>query len=114
MPEISAIAELVKLAAKDAGFDLAGIAAVCDFPELEYFPAWVANGHAGEMKYLESRNEAGQLKRASLHTAAPWARSVIVCAVTTTPVTHIPHRSVTRIGDGSRVMPGTARTTTNR
>ena len=81
MPEISAIAELVKLAAKDAGFDLAGIAAVCDFPELEYFPAWVANGHAGEMKYLESRNEAGQLKRASLHTAAPWARSVIVCAV---------------------------------
>jgi epoxyqueuosine reductase len=32
------------------------------------------------MKYLESRNEAGQLKRASLHSAVPWARSVIVCA----------------------------------
>jgi epoxyqueuosine reductase len=33
------------------------------------------------MKYLEARDEAGQLKRASLRSAAPWARSVIVCAI---------------------------------
>jgi epoxyqueuosine reductase len=33
------------------------------------------------MKYLEARNEAGDLKRASLAIAAPWARSVVVCAL---------------------------------
>ncbi len=33
------------------------------------------------MRYLESRNQAGELKRASLGNAAPWARSVVVCAL---------------------------------
>jgi epoxyqueuosine reductase len=33
------------------------------------------------MKYLEARNEQGELKRASLRAVAPWARSVIVCAI---------------------------------
>jgi epoxyqueuosine reductase len=33
------------------------------------------------MKYLEARDEQGQLKRASLANAAPWARSVVVCAL---------------------------------
>jgi len=54
---------------------------VRDFPELERFPQWIAAGHAGEMKYMEARDEAGGLKRASLRSAAPWARSVIVCAI---------------------------------
>lgn len=73
--------EFVRQAARDAGFDLAGIAPVADFPELGHFPEWIAAGHAGEMKYLESRNDAGQLRRASLHSVFPWARSVIVCAM---------------------------------
>src|SRR5215831_18604266 len=81
MREISAITKLVKSAAKSAGFDLAGIASVRDFPELNYFPRWIADGHAGEMKYLEARNHAGDLKRASLRSTVPWARSVIVCAI---------------------------------
>jgi epoxyqueuosine reductase len=68
-------------AAADAGFDLAGIAAVNDRPELEYFPRWIAAGHAGEMKYMAARDEQGNLKRASLAHAAPWARSVVVCAL---------------------------------
>ena len=72
---------LVKQAARDAGFELAGIAPVREFRELEYFPEWIANGHAGEMRYLESRDETGQLKRSSLNRVAPWARSVIVCAL---------------------------------
>jgi epoxyqueuosine reductase len=80
MPGIHEITATIKHAAHTAGFDLVGIAAVRDFPELDYFPDWIANGHAGEMKYLEARDGAGQLKRASLRTAAPWARSVIVCA----------------------------------
>jgi epoxyqueuosine reductase len=71
----------VRQAAADAGFDLVGIAPVEDAPELEYFPQWIAEGHAGEMKYLEARDEQGRLKRASLAHAAPWARSVVVCAI---------------------------------
>lgn len=50
-------------------------------PELEYFPQWIAEGRAGEMKYLEARDEQGRLKRASLTHIAPWARSVVVCAI---------------------------------
>jgi len=72
---------LIRNAAQDAGFELAGISSVQDFPELARFPEWIAAGHAGEMKYLESRDDAGNLRRASLKTAFPWARSVIVCAM---------------------------------
>jgi len=81
MTGIGATTVAIKHSAKNAGFDLAGIAAVRDFPELAYFPQWIANGHAGEMSYLESRSDSGELKRASLRTAAPWARSVVVCAI---------------------------------
>ena len=58
------LSQFVKAAARNAGFDLAGIAAVSDFPELARFPEWIAEGRAGEMKYLESRDESGQLRRA--------------------------------------------------
>src|SRR5271157_4108299 len=75
------ISATITQAAKEAGFDLAGVAPVDDAPELEYFPSWIAEGHAGEMKYLEARDEQGRLKRASLEHAAPWARSVVVCAI---------------------------------
>ncbi len=81
MPSITDITDLVKRAAHDAGFDLAGIAPVRDFKELNYFPEWINAGYAGEMKYLEARDDAGRLKRCSLRIAAPWARSVIVCAI---------------------------------
>jgi epoxyqueuosine reductase len=75
------IAGVIRKAAADAGLDLVGISPAEDTPELEYFPQWVADGHAGEMKYLEARDEQGRLKRASLAHAAPWARSVVVCAI---------------------------------
>jgi len=67
--------------ARDAGFDLCGIAPVRDFRELQVFPAWIATGKHGEMKYMEACDETGDLKRASLARVAPWARSVIVCAI---------------------------------
>jgi epoxyqueuosine reductase len=88
------IPALIKQAARDAGFDLAGIAPVRDFPELGHLPAWIAAGRAGEMKYMEARDEAGHLKRASLRSAVPWARSVIVCAInynTAEPYSIDPH-----------------------
>jgi epoxyqueuosine reductase len=71
----------VKRAAEAAGFDLSGVAPATDSPELNHFPQWIAAGHAGEMKYMESRDDRGDLKRASLSRVAPWARSVIVCAI---------------------------------
>lgn len=80
LPTAISIPEFVHTAARDAGFDLAGIAPAQDFPELAAFPQWVEQGRAGEMKYLAARDQFGQLKRASLKNAAPWARSVIVCA----------------------------------
>lgn len=81
MPQVSEITAQIKSFALEAGFDVAGIAPVQNFPELNHFAAWVAAGHAGEMKYLEARDEFGKLKRSSLQTVAPWARSVIVCAI---------------------------------
>src|SRR6201993_417311 len=79
--QVNKIEALIKRAAADAGFDLAGIAPAGDHRELEFFPAWIAAGHAGEMKYMEARDERGDLKRGSLSRVAPWARSVIVCAI---------------------------------
>ena len=81
LTQIGEITDLIKTAARDAGFELAGIAPVRDFAELEHFPEWIASGHGGDMKYLEARDEGGNLKRASLKTAVPWARSVVVCAI---------------------------------
>jgi epoxyqueuosine reductase len=74
-------ATAMKTWARDAGFDLAGIASVQDYPELASFEEWVAAGHAGEMKYLESLDGTGKLRRASLKSVFPWARSVMVCAI---------------------------------
>jgi epoxyqueuosine reductase len=81
VPTVDHITDLIKQAASEAGFDLAGIAPVRDFAELKFFPEWIDAGHAGEMKYLEARDESGNLKRASLRATAPWARSVIVCPI---------------------------------
>jgi epoxyqueuosine reductase len=71
----------IKQSARAAGFDLCGIAPVRDFGELQVFPGWIANGKHGDMKYMEAQDEAGELKRASVARVAPWARSVIVCAI---------------------------------
>jgi len=92
------ISVLIKQTAYQAGFELAGIAPVRDFSELNHFPDWIDAGHAGEMKYLEARDAAGQLKRASLRSIAPWARSVIVCAINY----NTPHPYSTRINDPER------------
>jgi len=75
------IKQLIHSAAREAGFEMSGIAPV-DLPgEAGHYADWIAAGHAGEMKYLEARNSAGELKRASLRSAVPWARSVVVCAI---------------------------------
>ena len=71
----------IKQCARNAGFELCGIAPVRDFAELQVFPLWIADEKHGEMKYMEANDEAGELKRAALARVAPWARSVVVCAI---------------------------------
>ena len=44
---LSDITAFVKQAARDAGFELAGIAPVRDFPELQRFADWIGAGHHG-------------------------------------------------------------------
>jgi epoxyqueuosine reductase len=81
VPSVTSISETIKACARGLGFDLAGIAPVQQFRELEYFPEWIAAGHHGDMNYLASRTDEGELKRSSIQKAAPWAKSVVVCAL---------------------------------
>jgi epoxyqueuosine reductase len=78
---VSDFSNRIKRCAGGVGFDLCGIAPVGTFRELSVFPDWIATGKHGEMRYMEARNEAGELKRVALDRVAPWARSVIVCAI---------------------------------
>jgi len=79
--QLDELKNTIREAARKAGFELSGIAPAHDSRELAYFPEWIAEGHAGEMKYMQARDERGGLKRASLSRVAPWAKSVIVCAI---------------------------------
>jgi len=80
---IGQVEAILKQAATEAGFDLAGIAPaqLGNSCELRFFSDWIANGRGGEMTYLQSRDGRGRLKRAALGHVAPWARSVVVCAL---------------------------------
>ncbi len=60
--------------AREAGFDLCGVAPASRFPELERMTEWLDLGHAGEMRYLHDP------RRLSLDRAMDGAKSVIVCA----------------------------------
>jgi epoxyqueuosine reductase len=71
--DAEALARRVKALAREAGFDLAGVAGADAPPELAFFAEWVARGHAGEMGYLTSQ----VAKRSDLRTAFPWARSLV-------------------------------------
>ena len=59
--------------AREAGFDLVGVASARAPAELAFFAEWVGRGHAGEMGYL-TRQVA---KRSDLRAAFPWARSIV-------------------------------------
>src|SRR5580693_6604851 len=61
--------------AREAGFDLCGVAPADAFPELAQVPTWLESGHAGEMNYL--RDE----RRVDPRLALAGARSLIVVAL---------------------------------
>ena len=78
--------QTVKAHAQAAGFATAGIAPVPSLESTEgsaqagYFADWIAQGHAGEMEYLKRKDALGRLVRGAVEVAAPWARSIVVCA----------------------------------
>ena len=78
---ISDLKAIVQRAAEGAGFDLSGIAPAADARELDIFPDMDRRRPRRRNEILEARDESGELKRASLSRVAPWARSVIVCAI---------------------------------
>ena len=63
----------VKTLAREAGFELCGIAAAEAFPELRFLDEWLARGHAGEMRYMARTAR----RRADVREVVPSARSVI-------------------------------------
>ena len=68
---------LIKQAAKDLGFDRCGIARAGPIEHGEFLKTWLARGHAGTMGYLHRHTDS----RTDLRTWLPWARSVIVVAL---------------------------------
>jgi epoxyqueuosine reductase len=76
--------EWIEQQARDAGFDVAGLASVTDSADAaqhaQRYDDWIAAGRAGEMDYLKREDESGKLLRGDLRRAMPWARSVLVCA----------------------------------
>jgi epoxyqueuosine reductase len=67
-------AEQVKAVALECGFELAGIAAAEPVREAAYYRQWVADGFAGEMRYLTDRRAA---LRDDPRTLLPSARSIL-------------------------------------
>jgi len=66
----------VKVHAREAGFDLCGIARAQAYPRLSRLADWIARGFAGEMAYLaRSLEERGDPAR-----VLPSARSVVALA----------------------------------
>ncbi len=61
--------------ARSLGFDLCGVAAASEFPELQKMNDWLARGYAGEMKYLHDP------RRTDLQATMSGVKSVIVCAM---------------------------------
>jgi epoxyqueuosine reductase len=66
----------LKAQATSLGFDLCGIAAAGDFPELGALPGWLRRGYAGRMTYLNRTAKT----RADVRRWLPSARSVICVA----------------------------------
>ena len=66
--------DAIKRRARDLGFDLCGIAAASNHPELAFLAEWIARGYAGEMDYMEKSAHV----RADIRNFLPSARSVIV------------------------------------
>ncbi len=66
----------IKAQARALGFDLCGIAPATGMPELGRIHDWIANGYAGQLRYLERSAHV----RADVTAFLPGARSVVMTA----------------------------------
>jgi epoxyqueuosine reductase len=67
----------IKAKARELGFDVCGIAAAHDWPELQFFREWLDRGYAGDMAYLHRTAD----RRADVRHVMPSAKTVIVVGV---------------------------------
>ena len=67
-------AETIRQIANECGFELAGIASAHPSPDFDRYQDWVADGMAGEMRYLTDRRAD---VRGDVRNLLPSARSVI-------------------------------------
>jgi epoxyqueuosine reductase len=74
---IERLSKSIKDKALEIGFDLVGISPLGSFPERQFYKEWLANGFAGEMKYMEREPE----KRKDISKILPEARSIISCGI---------------------------------
>ena len=74
---VSLTSAAVKQRAHEVGFDLAGVARAERHPKLGRLREWIAQGRAGEMRYLADSLE----ERANPAAVLPTARSVVSLAV---------------------------------
>lgn len=65
----------IEARAKALGCDLCGVVTAEKFPELAHNDEWLAEGYAGEMRYLHDP------RRSNPQNAMPDIRSVIVCGL---------------------------------
>ncbi len=84
--------DLVLAAARDAGFDEAGIAPPSLPDEAEHLRSWLDAGHAGGMRWLERHFEV----RVDLRERFSWARSVVVVLRSYRPAPNDPDHGLAR------------------
>lgn len=75
------LSSAIKREARRLGFDLCRITSVGEAPHADFFAAWLAQGRAGEMGYLERNGEKRRQPGLLLAEAAESAHSLIVLAV---------------------------------
>jgi epoxyqueuosine reductase len=90
----ASLAERIKSFARELGCELAGVAPVADFEELDFYLKWLQDGYAGEMHYLQRQLPA----RLDPRQILPEAQSVIVIGV----IYHTPAPLSTEINDSRR------------
>src|SRR4051812_38112090 len=71
----------LKQAARRLGFDHCRVVAIAEAPHADFFEAWLAQGRAGEMAYLERYTERRRHPRLLREAGAPDFRSMLVLAV---------------------------------
>jgi epoxyqueuosine reductase QueG len=100
---VSELRDLALAAAREAGFDLCGIAGIEPSARLAAFAPWVDSGQAGDMRYLARRGESGRYLREAVREAWPWAQAVI-CGSCTRCIDACPVPEPLRPGMGNNLI----------